>query len=406
MKLSPRHPLVAILFSLPLSLASTGANAAVETLDSPALHLEVNTSAYSFRVIERSTGDVLLVQTGGTSFRDIAHTAKNASDVAKSADSLRLTLHLSETQETAQVTFTFLKPEILRIHLSFIDKPPVEIREKFLDQGEHFYGIWEYPFGGNIDNRGADRDFTGFQHLPDVNYANARAPFYMTSKKYAVYVESVAQGHFSIAQAGRTSFSFKEPQLTYDILYGPDYAGMLSRYNALAGPSVMPPTWAFGSIWWRDDNHEDLRGVSNAQEKVIDDADKLRELHIPAGSIWLDRPYGTGEHGWGNMDFDASFPDPPKMIRDLNARGMNLLLWIANRCSNQLFQEGSAKGYLFPFNWPAADVRRPDVYTWFKEELNRYVRLGIKGYKIDRGEEGEMPDSLVNQSAILFPKLN
>ena len=105
------------------------------------------------------------------------------------------------------------------------------------------------------------------------------------------------------------------------------------------------------------------------------------------------------------MDFDVSFPDPTKMIRDLNARGMNLLLWIANRCSNQLFQEGSAKGYLFPFAWPAADVRRPETYNWFKEELNKYGRLGIKGYKIDRGEENEMPDSLVNQNAILFPKL-
>jgi hypothetical protein len=43
----------------------------------------------------------------------------------------------------------------------------------------------------------------------------------------------------------------------------------------------------------RDDEHEDPRGVSNAQEKVIDDADRLRALKIPAGAIWLDRPYGT-----------------------------------------------------------------------------------------------------------------
>ena len=50
----------------------------------------------------------------------------------------------------------------------------------------------------------------------------------------------------------------------------------------------------------------------NAQEKVIQDADRLRRLHIPAGAIWLDRPYGTGDRGWGNMDFDPSFPDPAK----------------------------------------------------------------------------------------------
>jgi alpha-glucosidase (family GH31 glycosyl hydrolase) len=34
------------------------------------------------------------------------------------------------------------------------------------------------------------------------------------------------------------------------------------------------------------------------------------------------------------------------------------------------------------------------------------VRLGIKGYKIDRGEENEMPLLLENQFAVLFPKLS
>ena len=80
----------------------------------------------------------------------------------------------------------------------------------------------------------------------------------------------------------------------------------------------------------------------------------------------------------GRMDFDSSFPDPAKMIHDLNDRGMNLLLWTANRCSGDLFKEGSAKGYLFPLKWPAADIRRPEVYDWFKQKLDAYVRLGIK----------------------------
>jgi alpha-D-xyloside xylohydrolase len=377
----------------------------IEVLESHVLRVELSTNPYSYRVIERSTGQVLVSQSGATSFRDIAYTAKSAGDVTKSTNNMTATLHLSDTADPAHVTFTFLKPEVIQLLLTFKDAPPNQIREEFNDQGEHYYGIWEYPFGGNVDDRGGDRDFFGFEHLPGTNYANARAPFYFTSRKYGIYVESVAQGHYSIAQAGKTSFSFKDPQLKYDIIYGPSYAEILNRYNAIAGPPVMPPDWAFGSIWWRDDNHEDLRRANNAQDKVIEDADRLRALHIPAGSIWLDRPYGSGDHGWGNMDFDSSFPDPPKMIRDLKDRGMNLLLWIANRCSNLLFQEGSVKGYLFPYTWPAADIRRPEVYQWFKEKLDVYVRQGIKGYKIDRGEEHELPDSFENEEAILFPKL-
>jgi alpha-glucosidase (family GH31 glycosyl hydrolase) len=50
--------------------------------------------------------------------------------------------------------------------------------------------------------------------------------------------------------------------------------------------------------------------------------------------------------GWGNMDFDPSFPDAPKMVRDLNDRGMNLLIWVANRAWNNLLVEGSARRYL------------------------------------------------------------
>jgi len=115
----------------------------------------------------------------------------------------------------------------------------------------------------------------------------------MTSNKYGVYVESLAQAHYAVAQAGKSTFSFKAAQLKYDVIYGPSCADILNRYNALAGPAFMPPTWAFGSIWWRDDQHADLRGAANAQEKVLQDADRLRSLHLPAGAIWLDRPPGN-----------------------------------------------------------------------------------------------------------------
>jgi len=30
-------------------------------------------------------------------------------------------------------------------------------------------------------------------------------------------------------------------------------------------------------------------------------------------------------------------------------------------------------------------------YNYFKEKLSYFTNLGVKGYKIDRGEEGEMP---------------
>jgi alpha-D-xyloside xylohydrolase len=392
---------------LALILASLGANGAraSESLESSALRLEVSTNPYSYRVLERVTGDVLVAETGGISFTENRYTVKSVTDVAKSGDTLRIIFRLNGISGPAEAEFRFISPQVLQATFTFHHGIPGEIREEFSDQGEHYYGIWEMPISGALDNRSADQDFLGMRPHPGVNYSSARAPFYATSRKYGIYVESTGKGHYSIARDGKTSFSFFDTQLRYDIIYGPSYAQIFSRYNAIAGPPVMPPTWAFSSIWWRDDHHDDLRRVKNAQEKLIEDADRLRQLHIPAGSMWLDRPYGTGEMGWGNMDFDASFPDPPKMIQDMRERGMNLLLWIANRAWNQLQEQGEARQYLFYGKGSAADVRNPAAYEWFKDELNAYVRMGIKGYKIDRGEEDELPLSVENLNAILFPKL-
>lgn len=395
----------AVWLGLAFFCLGPGAFAATETLESPALRIELNTNPYSFRVLERSTGDVLVEQSS-TAFTKSREKVVSAKGVTKTRNSMEATLALAGTATEAHVAFKFSTPEVIQVILTYGGGNPGEIFEEFKDQGEHYYGIWEYPLSESIDNRGVDHDFFGIGRMPEENWVNARAPFYVTSRKYGIYVETTAKGHYTVAKEGKTSFSFEDSALRYDILYGPSYADIFRRYNAIAGPAFMPPTWAFNSIWWRDDHHADLRGVSNAQEKVIDDADHLAALHIPASAIWLDRPFGTGRMGWGNMDFDASFPNPSKMISDLGDRGMYLLIWVANRTWNNLYDEGSAKGWLFQApNGPAADMRIPAAYEWFQKKLDAYVRLGVRGYKIDRGEERELPESVENLNAILFPKM-
>jgi len=390
-------------------------SAAPQVLESSALRVEFQAKPYLFRVIERSSGNVLLSESNTAVYvRDEMYPVLDATDVVANGNTVRASLMLQLDGRNPlppgiggklDLTLQFVSPEVIQVHITFTGSKDQSVSEEFDDRGEHYYGIWEYPFGGNIDNRGADWDFMGLRNQRYAHHSSVRAPFYFTSGKYGVYVDSTSPGHFSIAQAGKTSFSFETNELKYSIIYGPSYAEILKRYNEMAGPPVLPPLWAFDSIWWRDDYHEDPRDAANAQEKVIQDADRLRSLHIPASTIWLDRPYASGDMGWGNMDFDSVFPDPAKMIADLNDRGMHLLVWIANRASGKLFQEGSAHQYLFPGDWPAVDIRRPEVYNWFKDELNSYVRQGVQGYKIDRGDENEVPRPLENLNAILFPKL-
>src|SRR5438874_4827650 len=69
--------------------------AATESLESSALRVEVNTSPYSFRVLERSTGEVLLSQ-NRTAFTSDRHFVTEATDVKKQPQ--RSEEHTSELQ--------------------------------------------------------------------------------------------------------------------------------------------------------------------------------------------------------------------------------------------------------------------------------------------------------------------
>ncbi len=174
--------------------AQAPATNATETIESSALRVELNTSPYSYRVMEKSSGEVLVAESGAITFTTNGYTVRSVTDVTRGSEWMKATLHLEGTSELAEASFRFIKPEVLQVIFSFKNGVAAEIHEEFADQGEHYYGIWEMPFGGSIDNRGADHDFLGIRHQADVNYASARAPFYATSKKYGVYVETTGKG--------------------------------------------------------------------------------------------------------------------------------------------------------------------------------------------------------------------
>jgi alpha-D-xyloside xylohydrolase len=382
--------------------------AAQAVLESDTLRLEVATSPYSYRVLERASGAVLLqqiatdFQSGGT-----GHRLTSASRVDRAAT--RLDLDVADPATSAHLTFSFVTPAVLRVHIAPGGTRAERVAEHFRDAGEQVYGIWEYPFDGRLDDRGTAQPFQGLGRQPGINFSSGRAPFYLTSAHYGVYAEAETSGAYRVAVDGETSFAFDVPELTYDVLYGPTPADILQRYRALAGGAVMPPGWAFDSVWWKDDDHDEPHEAANAQQNVLDTAAQLRAHQIPAGALWVDRPYGTGTYGWGNVDFDQSFPDPSGMVRSLEQLGLKTMVWIANRAWNRLGTEGAARGYLMPHVdpalGPAVDLRNPAAYAWLEDRLQYFADLGVAGYKVDRGEAGEQPFALEDTNQRLFLQL-
>jgi alpha-D-xyloside xylohydrolase len=426
-----RYPLLLFVGALWLGARTWGgaqvAAAVTTVLESSALRVEVTAAPYSYAVIEKATGQILLRQAQTTFTVGTARAASTAVIGGKAATTLDATLKFPDSSDTAHVRWTFVNPAVVQVMLTYDKASPTGVAEAFLDQGEHNYGLWEYSYygsGGALDNRGAsNQPLLGLSGPPvGSGDPSGRAPFYVTSRKYGVYVDTLAPGRATVAVNDRTGFTFDAPALTYNVIYGPSYSEVFARYNQLAGGSLMPPLWAFDPIWWRDDHHADFaaNGVTSAQALVKKDADSLQRLQLPASAIWLDRPWGSGGGGlggWGNFDFDpeaTGFPDPDEMIADLARRNMYLLGWIANRANNSMLGDpvfaagtfNAANGFAGNFTTtPGLDLRRPEVFAHFKNRLrDSFVKRGMRGFKIDRGEQGEVPAALQNELAILTAK--
>jgi alpha-glucosidase (family GH31 glycosyl hydrolase) len=412
------------------------------SLRSHLLALILRTAPYGFDLVERSTGRVLLKhratrwRTGG-SFLMGHHEAARAHVVERTEAKLSAKLAPGSSRSAPlAVSFEFPAPDVLRVDLRQTRAPAsnahgnVSIRESFADNGERIYGLFQaawsrrtssgtYSPDRGLDNRGVEADLLGngmHKWFDGMRYSSVRAPFHMTSAGYGIYVRSWCKGRYALAIDRETSFEFDDSTLTYFVLYGPSYQRILALYNTLAGPSRIPPDWALGPIWWRDDSHEDLRSservrLANAQEVVLNDARELCKRRVPASAMWLDRPYARpdGAFGWGGMEegrlaFGDGFPTPRQMIDTLRQSGLKLMLWIANRSDNEMGAEGRARGYLLSTG-RAVDMRNADAYAWFQEKLDTFLEQGVQGYKIDRGEENEVPEHLENRNAVLFPKM-
>ena len=84
-----------LLIAISLLFLNSELLAATETLESSVLRFELNTSPYSYRVIERSSGKVLLSQSStGITFGPELYPASEAANVSRSASRLQAELRL------------------------------------------------------------------------------------------------------------------------------------------------------------------------------------------------------------------------------------------------------------------------------------------------------------------------
>lgn len=369
-----------VVFALPLSSSAT-----------PPLSIDIpNVSPYSINVV--SNGAVVAV---------------NSAILSGNTNTTTTPISGSQSGQInggcGQVTTSLTKENIVKVSVNTTCGNYVGARFAAA-QTAHFYGVWEYPWFEGLTNANVSFNLDGLGNSDGVNWDNARAPFFFTSEGYGVYADTLEMGSFDFTTPGNAQFIFNTSSLVYYIILPAspgDLKSIIQIYASLSSTIEMPPDSGYGPTFWSDNFEEDFHGdVMNAQENYYDVVDHLYYNQIHATSMFADRPYGTGNSSFGNFDFDPTYyPSPQQFIANLSAYGFDFQVWAANRAflDTELYNVSAANDWLFPgydpefFLGPALNLSIPAAYAYFKEQLSYFPSVGVKGYKIDRGEEGEMP---------------
>jgi alpha-glucosidase len=239
-------------------------------------------------------------------------------------------------------------------------------------------------------------------------------PFYISVSEgiaHGIFFDNTFKAHFDFGceDATKTSFWADGGELQYYYIHGPHMMDVVKNYHILTGTHPMPPLWALG--------YHQCRWSYYPENKVRFIANGFRQNKIPCDGIYLDIDYMDGYRcfTWN----PKYFPNPRKMIEDLNANGFKTVVIIDPGIrvddNYSVFKEGKEnryfcrrsddyfmEGHVWPGRCQFPDFTNPEVRTWWGDLFDDLVDLGVAGVWNDMNEPavfgaGTFPDDVRHQ---------
>jgi alpha-glucosidase (family GH31 glycosyl hydrolase) len=233
------------------------------------------------------------------------------------------------------------------------------------------------------------------------------APFYISSRGYAVFVKSDWPGHFDFCatDSSRVQIEFEGPSLEMKIYTSRDPAELVREHAMDAGPPFLPPKWIYGPWRWRDENTEratyydgtPVTGPFNSE--FMEDVLMMKAFGIPNSIMWIDRPWGPGPQGYDDFEIDTQrMPNFEASIQWIKQQNSHMIMWIGPFFQGKMEEEALAKGYNLPGqtdpprDYPMVDFSNPAAKTFWQDGVAKLLKMGVEGFKMDRAEEN-IPES-------------
>ncbi|HTJ44615.1 MAG TPA: glycoside hydrolase family 31 protein [Kofleriaceae bacterium] len=280
-----------------------------------------------------------------------------------------------------------------------VDAPTaVQVRLILPRTDEPIYGFGESPAGANVASGTREMQLrVDMTSASGLNETHVPVPLVLWPARGAgLFVADRRPAAFDLTGAVNATFTLpSRGPISAHVFTATQPLDLIRHYVSLTSKPAVPPSWAFAPMQWRnvDDSSDDVRG----------DAQQLRALGIPGSTIWIDNPWQTG---YNTFEFDpARFDQAAKLIQDVEALGFHVVVWSTPYADSSGitaadFTEAATKHYLvtddtgtpvsFPWqNGPGGlvDFTAPGATDWWRERIARVTALGIKGFKLDFGEE-------------------
>ena len=311
-------------------------------------------------------------------------------------------------------------PQGKNFDLSFKASPDSDVIKWGLSidavQSEYYTGLMERVVDGPQSNSWA----TGIQEAMNLRGQKVEmivkpttsiyAPYYLSSRGYAVFVHGTWPGVFDFARsdAQRVAIEFEGPSFSLTVYTARDPATLVRAHALDAGPPFLPPKWLYLPWRWRDEHTQrasyydgtPVTGPFNSE--IMEDVLMMNAFGIPNGVYWIDRPWGLGKP-WGYDDFEIDeqrLPNFGAMVKWLDGRQTKTVLWIAPFFQGRMMREALAKAYVLagqvrPLtgnNYPMVDLTNPAAKAYWQDGIAKLLKLGVAGFKLDRGEE-DIPET-------------
>lgn len=384
--------------------------------------LVIERNPWRLRLLDRE-GTEHFVEAEPPAFRvGEAWAALGQVDLAESPDATTARLRVRIGDEaSATVDISRFGPSGFRIRVRTETPAITAVRgTAALHVVEEIYGFGEM-WNGHVAQRGRAFELWDRGGTPDEC---AYMPYYVSTNNYALFLNYGGRVRFDVGQRRADRIVYEAPtrELDLTLVCGDSLPSTVRNFLTEIGLPQRPPRWAFKPWFWlmADPDQPGAKIDTLKGEHFIEMVDKLHALSIPVGLTWFEPPWQDARTTFvPNPEFS---PDLPALVRDLEARGVRTLAWTVpyttNTASNWKEAVGrgflaakpgantddgtvkiSATGELEGSYYNAIDFYNPEAVRWWQSQIDRSLDTGIRGYKLDAGQDLE-PDARLHGERI------